>query len=89
MRVGFDLFGRGQLLEPGEGDTIFLKFNADILDAEGLFDQLALGIQQFGEVSDRDLFEWDLNRQARFFGFVLDRVDPAAARATMTASMVP
>ena len=52
MRVGFDLFGRGQLFKPREGDAIFLELNADVLDAEGLFDQLAFGIQQLGEVSD-------------------------------------
>ena len=82
MRVGFDLFGRGQLFKPREGDAIFLELNADVLDAEGLFDQLAFGIQQFGEVSDRDLFERDLNRKACLFGFglVFDRVESGCGK---------
>ena len=60
MRVGFDLFGRGQLLEPREGDAVVLEFNADVLDTKGLLDQFSFGIQQLGEVSNRDLFERDL-----------------------------
>ena len=90
MRVGFDLFGRGQLFEPREGDAVFLELNADVLDAEGLFDQLTFGVQQLGEVSDRDLFERDLNRQAcsSVSASSLTGLNPAAARAMMTASMV-
>lgn len=44
MRVGFDLFGRGQLLEPREGDAVVLEFNADVLDTKGLLDQFFFGI---------------------------------------------
>lgn len=55
MRVGFDLFGRGQLLEPREGDAVVLEFNADVLDTKGLLDQFSFGIQQLCEVSNRDI----------------------------------
>ena len=83
MRVGFDLFGRGQLLEPRESNAVFLELNANVLNAEGLFDQLAFGIQQLGEVSDRDLFERDLNRQACLlgFGFVLDWIESGSGKS--------
>ena len=55
-------FLRLRLGEPREGDAVFLKLEAQVVDAQRLFDEAALGVQQLGQVPDLNLIERNGNR---------------------------
>ena len=60
-------FLRLRLGEPREGDAVFLKLEAQVVDAQRLFDETALGVQQLGQVPDLNLIERNRNREAHVF----------------------